>query len=64
MKNIEMSVKAGKLTLVIDLNKECGKSGSLKNIIVATTGGNVDVEGAAPGTKLGLNLYKPVPAGA
>ena len=57
MKNIEMSVKAGKLTMVIDLNKDHGKSASGKSTIIATTSGNVEIEGA-PGVKMGLNIYK------
>lgn len=57
-KNIEASVKGGKLTLTIDLKEEQGKSGSGKSTIIATTSGNVTVEGT-DGMKLGLNLYKP-----
>lgn len=58
-KNIEASVKEGKLTLVIDLSKTQGKSASGKSTIVATTGGNQTVDGTN-GLVLGLNAYRKV----
>lgn len=56
--NVEMKLEGSKLTLIIDISKEQGMSASGKNMIVATTSGNV----AIPGTdiKMGLNLYKKV----
>lgn len=57
MKNVRMSVKDGVMTLVVDLKKDFGPSKSGKTVIVATTGGNVEVvEGS--GTFIGLNVYK------
>jgi len=52
-----MSVKNNKLTIEVDLTKEFGKSASGKSIIIGSTEGNVDVDGA-DGVKIGLNVYK------
>jgi hypothetical protein len=57
MKNVEMSLDGTMLTIKVDLAKEFGKSSSGKNIIVASTEGNVSVEGREE-VKLGLNVYK------
>ena len=57
MKNIEVNVEHGKLTITVDLAKELGPSASGKSVIIATTEGNVDVPGA-PDVKIGLNVYK------
>jgi len=56
MKNITMQIANNILTITIDLSKEFGKSGSGKNIIIASTEGNQTV----PGTecKIGLNVYR------
>lgn len=58
MKNIEYKVENEKLIITIDLTKTFGESKSGKSIIVATTSGNVPVEGTDD-IKLGLNCYKP-----
>jgi hypothetical protein len=57
MKNVEMSVKNNKLTIVVDLSKDFGESKSGKSITVATTGGNQSVPGHED-IKLGLNIFK------
>ena len=57
MKNIEMSVTGNILTITVDLTKEFGPSSSGKTIIIATTEGNVAVEGHEE-AKIGLNIYK------
>ncbi len=57
MKNVKMSVKNNKLTIEVDLTKEFGKSASGKSIIIASTEGNVDIDGT-DGVKIGLNVYK------
>lgn len=57
MKNIEIKVEDNILTIKVDLTKEYGPSASGKNIIVASTEGNVAVDGHEK-TKLGLNVYK------
>lgn len=56
-KNIEATVKDGKLTLVVDLKKTQGKSKTGKSTIVATTNGNVQVDGT-DGLVLGVNAYR------
>ncbi len=56
MKNVEMSVDGNILTIKVDLSKEFGPSASGKTIIIATTEGNVTVEGYED-TKIGLNVY-------
>lgn len=56
MKNISMKVKDTELIIVIDLSKRFGKSASGKTDIIATTAGNVEIEGQ-PGCKIGINAY-------
>ncbi len=56
-KNVDASVKDGKLTIVIDLKKEFGKSKTGASTIVATTQGNKVVEGTDD-LVLGLNAYR------
>lgn len=56
MKNVEMSLEENILTIKVDLSKEFGPSASGKNIIIATTEGNVAVGGREE--KVGLNVYK------
>lgn len=54
MTNVKTNVDKNILTITIDLSERQGLSGSGKNEIIATTGGNIDVGG---GIKLGLNCY-------
>ena len=54
-KGVNYSVKDGELTIVIDLTKEFGLSGSGKSVVIASTLGNMELPG---GVKLGLNAYK------
>ena len=56
MKNVEFSVEGSMLTIKIDLSKEFGPSSSGKNIIVASTEGNVAIPGREE--KIGLNIYR------
>jgi predicted acyl esterase len=58
MKNLEMKVDKTKLTITVDLAKTYGLSGSGKSEIIASTEGNVSVEGA-DGVKVGINIYRP-----
>lgn len=60
MKNIDMIVTDNLLTIIIDLSKEYGKSGSGKSVIIATTEGNVSVPDPAceNKVKIGINVYK------
>lgn len=55
--NANMQVKEGKLTIEIDLTQEKGLSGSGKNIIVSSTGGNTKVPGSED-MQIGLNVFK------
>jgi hypothetical protein len=57
MKNVEMSVDGNILTVKVDLSKEFGPSASGKTIIIASTEGNVPIEGREE-AKIGLNIYR------
>ena len=57
MKNVEMNVDGNILTIKVDLSKEFGPSSSGKTIIIASTEGNVAIDGYE-GTKIGLNVYR------
>jgi hypothetical protein len=57
MKNVEMKVEGKKLTIIVDLSKDFGKSSSGKTTIVASTAGNVSVPGHEE-IKVGVNVYK------
>ncbi|OPY57079.1 MAG: hypothetical protein A4E55_01843 [Pelotomaculum sp. PtaU1.Bin035] len=57
MKNIEMKTEGNILTIRIDLTKEFGPSASGKNIIIASTEGNISVPGDKE-AKIGINVYK------
>lgn len=56
MKNVEMKVEGTMLTIKVDLGKDFGPSSSGKNIIIASTEGNVSVPNRDE--KIGLNIYK------
>jgi len=55
MENVEVEKKGSSLVLTVDLSKKVGDSKSGKSVVIATTGGNVDVGG---GIMVGLNVYK------
>lgn len=57
MKNIDMTVEENVLIIKVDLTKEFGPSASGKNIIIASTEGNVPIPGRE-NVKLGLNVYR------
>jgi hypothetical protein len=57
MKNVEMKVEDNILTIKVDLTKEFGPSASGKTIIIASTEGNIAIEGHEK-AKIGLNVYK------
>lgn len=61
MENVKATVKGSILTLEIDLSKRGPLSASGKNLLVASTKGNVPVEGH-PDIKLGVNCYTNPPA--
>lgn len=54
--NMVMKVQGNKLIIEVDLSKKQGLSKSLKNTIIATTGGNIEVPGK-PNIKIGMNVY-------
>lgn len=62
MKNVEMAVDGNILTITVDLTREFGPSSSGKTIIIATTEGNIGIEGTDD-IKIGLNIYKKPPRG-
>jgi len=57
MKNIEMTIEDNVLVIKVDLTKEFGPSASGKNIIIASTEGNVPIPGRED-AKVGLNIYR------
>ena len=57
MKNVELTATGQILTITINMTQELGPSASGRNILIATTGGNVSVPGF-DGAKIGLNVYK------
>lgn len=59
MKNVEMSVEGDVLVIRVDLTRDFGPSSSGKTTIVASTEGNVIVEGRD--VRVGLNVYRPRP---
>jgi len=59
MKNINMIVdKDNILTIKVDLNENFGESKSGKSEIIASTEGNVALDGELSNIKIGLNIYK------
>lgn len=57
MKNVKTKITGNTLSITIDLAENHGPSKSQKNLIIATTEGNVTLDG---GVTLGLNLYKKI----
>ncbi|MHB8830486.1 MAG: hypothetical protein ACYC6Q_13285 [Syntrophales bacterium] len=57
MKNVEMKVDGNILSIWVDLSKDFGPSSSGKTIIIASTEGNVAVDGHEE-AKVGLNVYR------
>lgn len=57
MKNVEITVEGNILIMKVDLTKDFGPSSSGKTIIIASTEGNVAVDGHEE-AKVGLNVYR------
>lgn len=57
MKNVDMKLSGSILTITVDVGKEFGLSSSGKNIIIASTEGNVSVPDKED-IKIGLNIYR------
>ncbi len=55
MENVKLNVTGTILTITVDLSKTYGPSASGKTTIIASTKGNVTVEGSN-GAVLGLNV--------
>jgi hypothetical protein len=58
MQNVEMKVEKKNLVITVDLTKEFGRSKSGKTITIASTKGNVKVDGPNGEVSVGLNVYK------
>jgi len=58
MENIKQELNGNILTLTIDISKRIGASKSGKSEKVATTGGNVKLDGT--GLMMGVNVFEPV----
>jgi hypothetical protein len=60
MSNYKVELAANKktLTITVDLTKNQGNSKSGKSELVASSNGNVSIEGTD--LKMGLNIYRPV----
>ena len=56
MKNVEMKIDGNILTIKVDLTKDFGPSSSGKNIIIASTEGNMSLP--ERDEKIGLNIYR------
>ena len=57
MQNAKMEVVKGELVIRVPLAKQVGPSKSGKTILIATSGGSVEVPGQE-GTFVGLNVFK------
>ena len=57
MKNVNATINGDIMTITVDLSQENGMSGSGKNVVIASTGGNAEVPGKE-GMKFGLNVFK------
>jgi hypothetical protein len=56
VKNIDLKVDGNILTIKVDLTKDFGESSSGKNLIIASTEGNVSIPTTE--AKIGLNVYR------
>ena len=55
MQNLTYGIDGDKLIITVDLSKDLGRSKSGKTIVIASTKGNINVDGKH---YLGLNVYK------
>jgi len=64
MKNVLMVVDEDNiLTIKVDLNEDFGASKSGKSTVIASTEGNVALDGELSSIKVGLNVYKQLYSG-
>ena len=54
--NVTYAIKGDKLTITVDLSHEGGRSATGKTIRIASTEGNVKINGTE--AVMGLNVYK------
>jgi hypothetical protein len=59
MHNVAFEVEGDVLVMRVNLSQELGESSSGKSVILATTGGNVEVPGREA-VNVGLNVYRPL----
>lgn len=58
MNNVTQKLEGNILTLTIDLSKPGTLSSSRKSMLIASTGGSVEVDGR-PDVIMGVNIYTP-----
>lgn len=58
MKNINFEIKGDQLLIAVDLSKTFRLSASGKNIIIASTEGNVPIVYNRENVSVGVNVYK------
>jgi len=58
MKNVKIEIKKNIATITVDLSIDLGASKSGKTNLIATTEGNIKLDGPKGDVYLGLNLYK------
>ena len=64
MKNIKMAVDKDNILIIkVDLNEDFGESKSGKSIVIASTEGNVALDGDLANIKIGLNVYRQLYSG-
>jgi ABC-type Fe3+/spermidine/putrescine transport system ATPase subunit len=61
MENVDIKVTGDTLVLTVDLKKRLGPSGSGKTTVIATTRGNVKLNGKHTSVSFGLNVYTKEP---
>ena len=54
--NVTYTVEGNKLSIEVDLSKEFGRSASGKTVRIASSEGNVKIDGTA--AIMGLNVYR------
>ena len=60
MPNIVTKIEKNKLIITVDLKETHGLSKSKKTIIIASTNGNVPIDGS-DGAIMGINIYRKNP---
>lgn len=58
MTNVETKIEGNKLIITVDLSQNQGPSSTGKTDGIASSHGNVPVEGAPGNVRIGLNVYR------